>query len=133
MKTNPPAPPPQTSLRPKWLIEEWRSRQYGAFRRKHPVRKPKTKDDYLREMPAANPRGHGEEVELELAERGVCLRNGFWLREVRQREETGHQTAMLSTDYQRQMSGVAVALFARWSQENFFQARHEGRLSNCLI
>jgi hypothetical protein len=64
---------------------------------------------------------HGEEVELELAERGVCLRNGFWLREVRQREETGHQTAMLSTDYQRQMSGVAVALFARWSQENFFQ------------
>jgi hypothetical protein len=64
---------------------------------------------------------HGEEVELELAERGVCLRNGFWVREVRQREETGHQTAMLSTDYQREMSGVAVALFARWSQENFFQ------------
>jgi hypothetical protein len=64
---------------------------------------------------------NGEEVELDLAERGVCLRNGFWVREVRQREETGHQTAMLSTDYQRDMSGVAVALFARWSQENFFQ------------
>ena len=64
---------------------------------------------------------NGEEVELDLAERGVCLRNGFWVREVRQREETGHQTAMLSTDYQREMSGVAVALFARWSQENFFQ------------
>jgi len=64
---------------------------------------------------------NGEEVELDLAERGVRLRNGFWVREVRQREETGHQTAMLSTDYQREMSGVAVALFARWSQENFFQ------------
>jgi hypothetical protein len=64
---------------------------------------------------------NGEEVELELAERGVCLRNGLWVREVRQREETGHQTAMLSTDYQRPLSGVAVGLFARWSQENFFQ------------
>jgi hypothetical protein len=64
---------------------------------------------------------NGEEVELELAERGVRLSNGFWVREVRQREENGHQTAMLSTDYQRQMSGVAVGLFARWSQENFFQ------------
>jgi hypothetical protein len=64
---------------------------------------------------------NGEEVELALAERGVCLSNGFWVREVRHRDETGHQTAMISTDYLRPMTGVAVALFARWSQENFFQ------------
>ena len=64
---------------------------------------------------------NGEEVELELAERGVRLSNGFWVREVRQREENGHQTAMLSTDYRRALGGVAVSLFARWSQENFFQ------------
>jgi hypothetical protein len=64
---------------------------------------------------------NGEEAELALAQRGVCLSNGFWLREVRHRDETGHQTAMLSTDYRREMSGTAVALFARWCQENFFQ------------
>ena len=71
---------------------------------------------------------NGEVVELELAERGVCLNNGFWVREVRQREATGQQTAMLSTDYLREMSGVAVGLFARWCQENFFQymGRHYG-------
>ncbi|HEY5909244.1 MAG TPA: hypothetical protein VJA21_01425 [Verrucomicrobiae bacterium] len=70
----------------------------------------------------------GEEVELALAERGTRLSNGFWVREVRQREETGHQTAMLSTDYLRDLGGVAVALFARWCQENFFQymGRHYG-------
>lgn len=70
----------------------------------------------------------GEEVELALAERGTQLSNGFWVREVRQRDETGHQTAMLSTDYLRQLDGVAVALFARWCQENFFQymGRHYG-------
>jgi hypothetical protein len=71
---------------------------------------------------------HGEEVELFLAERGVRLRNGFWVREVRQREASGHQVAMLSTDFRRALGGVAVALFARWCQENFFQymGRHYG-------
>lgn len=71
---------------------------------------------------------NGEEVELPLAERGVCLSNGFWVRELRHRDETGHQTSMLSTDYQRELSSTAVALFARWCQENFFQymAQHYG-------
>lgn len=70
----------------------------------------------------------GEQVELSLAERGVRLSNGFWVREVRQREASGHQVSMLSSDYQRELSGVAVALFARWCQENFFQymGRHYG-------
>lgn len=71
---------------------------------------------------------NGEKVELALAERGTRLSNGFWVREVRQRDENGHQTAMLSTDYLRDLGGVAVALFARWCQENFFQymGRHYG-------
>jgi hypothetical protein len=71
---------------------------------------------------------HGEEVELALAERGVRLSNGFWVREVRQREDSGHQVAMLASDFRRDLGGVAVALFARWCQENFFQymSRHYG-------
>lgn len=70
----------------------------------------------------------GEEVELALAERGTRLSNGFWVREIRQLDERGHQTAMLATDYLRELGGVAVALFARWCQENFFQymGRHYG-------
>jgi hypothetical protein len=71
---------------------------------------------------------NGEQIELSLAERGTCLSNGFWVREVRQREDSGHQVSMLSSDYQRDLSAVAVALFARWCQENFFQymGRHYG-------
>ena len=64
---------------------------------------------------------NGEEVALALAERGVCLSNGLWVREVRQRDEKGHQTAMLATDYVSQLDRVAAALFARWCQEIFFQ------------
>ena len=64
---------------------------------------------------------NGEEVQMALAERGVCLNNGFWVREVRRRDEkTGHQTAIIATDYLRPLEVVAATMFARWSQENFF-------------
>jgi hypothetical protein len=63
----------------------------------------------------------GEVVELELAERGTKLSNGLWAREVRHREQSGHQVSVLSTDYKRALEQTAVALFARWCQENFFK------------
>lgn len=63
----------------------------------------------------------GEEVTLDLAERGVCLSNGLWLREVRHRDRHGHQTSVLSTDYLSDLDRVAAAMFARWCQENFFK------------
>jgi hypothetical protein len=63
----------------------------------------------------------GEVVALELAERGTQLSNGLWVREVRHRESSGHQVSVLSTDYQRSLEQAAVALFARWCQENFFK------------
>jgi len=63
----------------------------------------------------------GEMVKLELAERGTRLSNGLWVREVRHREPSGHQTPVLSTDYKRPLDQAAVALFARWCQENFFK------------
>jgi hypothetical protein len=63
----------------------------------------------------------GEMVKFELAERGTRLSNGLWVREVRHREPSGHQTPVLSTDYKRPLDQAAVALFARWCQENFFK------------
>jgi len=63
----------------------------------------------------------GEAVKLELAERGTRLGNGLWVREVRHRDSSGHQTAMLSTDYRRSLDQAAAAVFARWCQENFFK------------
>lgn len=65
---------------------------------------------------------NGEEVEQWLAERGVGLSNGLWVREVRRWDpQSGHQTAIVSTDYLKALEAVAVAMFARWCQENFFQ------------
>ena len=69
---------------------------------------------------------HGQKVSLQLAERGVRLSNGLWVREVRQRcEKSGHQSAILCTDYRADLTRVATAMFARWCQENFFKYMRE--------
>ena len=58
---------------------------------------------------------------MELAERGVQLSNDLWVREVRHLSEKGHQSSILCTDYRSDLTRVAVAMFARWCQENFFK------------
>ena len=58
---------------------------------------------------------------MHLAERGTRLGKQVWVREVRKLTETGHQTAVLSTDYKSSAARLAPAMFARWSQENFFR------------
>jgi hypothetical protein len=53
------------------------------------------------------------------------LSNKLWLREIRKLTESGHQTAILTTNFQAPMMTLAVSLFARWSQENFFRYMRE--------
>jgi hypothetical protein len=67
----------------------------------------------------------GETVTMQLAERGSQLSNKLWLREIRKLTESGHQTAILTTNFQAPMTTLAVSLFARWSQENFFRYMRE--------
>jgi hypothetical protein len=66
----------------------------------------------------------GQVVEMKLAERGTWLQK-LWVREVRRLTETGHQTPVISTDYQSDATRLAARMFARWSQENFFKYMRE--------
>jgi hypothetical protein len=68
---------------------------------------------------------NGEPVTLCLAERGTCLSNGLWVREIRQREDSGHQVSVLATDYRAELRPIAVRMFARWTQENFLKYMRE--------
>jgi hypothetical protein len=63
----------------------------------------------------------GEVVEMALAERGTYLSHKLWVREIRKLTESGHQTAVIATHYQMNFISIAVSMFARWSQENFFR------------
>lgn len=67
----------------------------------------------------------GEETRVKLAERGVCLSNKLWVREIRKLTESGHQTSILTTDYQTDLTRIGARMFARWSQENYFKYMRE--------
>ena len=62
----------------------------------------------------------GETVTMHLAERGVYLSKKVWVREIRKRTKSGHQTSILSTNFKADSTILAATMFARWSQENFF-------------
>ncbi len=88
----------------KYPGDDWRAEEFSAHQVKLPT---------------------DQVVEMKLAERGTCLSNKLWVREIRKLTERGHQTAILCTDYRSQAAPVAVAMFARWSQENFFKYARE--------
>jgi len=67
----------------------------------------------------------GHVVTMRLAERGTNLSGKIWVREIRRLTKSGHQTAIISTDYQRVLTNAAATMFARWSQENFFKYMRE--------
>lgn len=63
----------------------------------------------------------GEEVEMNLAEREVCLSNGLRMREVRRRRDDGSQGSIITTNPKLDLRRVEAAMGARWSQENFLK------------
>lgn len=65
---------------------------------------------------------NGEKGKMKLAERGVYFKEPkLWVREVRKLNDSGHQTALITTDYLHDTAQVAGTMFSRWSQENFFK------------
>ncbi len=80
---------------------------------------PETAFDRLA-VPVFGPAGTGE-THAALAEGAVKLRNGFEVRQIRRRLDSGRQPALITTHPHLPMARVAGALFSRWSQENFFK------------
>lgn len=62
----------------------------------------------------------GVETIMHLAEKET-INNGIVLREVRKKNTNGHQTGIVTTNKKLIIEDVAIYMFARWSQENFFR------------
>jgi microcompartment protein CcmL/EutN len=60
------------------------------------------------------------DVKMELAEREIEL-EGMKIREVRKKSEGSHQTSILTTNRKLTITWIAIYMFARWCQENFFK------------
>jgi len=65
--------------------------------------------------------GSGNVVTMNLAERGTYLSNTLWVREIRKLTDSGHQTSIVATDYQSDLTKIAAEMFSRWSQENYLK------------
>jgi hypothetical protein len=79
----------------------------------------------------------GDIVEMSLAERRVDLGSKkdekINVREIRRKTHTGHQVSIVCTDYSSDLGAAAAAMFARWSQENFFKYMQENYNINQLV
>jgi transposase len=63
----------------------------------------------------------GRKMKYLLGERMVRLAKGFRMREVRRLCDDGHQTSVMTTRRDLSMETVALRMFSRWQQENFFR------------
>jgi len=106
---------------PELFEQMWRKRIAVLTYHKFP------KDDWRSEEFAAHsvPLAAGQTVTMQLAERGSQLSNKLWLREIRKLNDSGHQTSILTTNFQAPLTTLAASLFARWTQENFFRYMRE--------
>lgn len=106
---------------PDFMVRMWKKRIACLTYRKYPG------DDW----PATEFHAHkvtlisGHVVEMKLAERGTWLGGKLWVREVRKLRKGGQQTSIISTSFTMGLMTIAAAMFARWSQENFFKYMRE--------
>ena len=63
----------------------------------------------------------GRKVKYLLAERIVRVAKGFRMREVRRLCDNGHQTSVMTTRRDLSIETVALRMFSRWQQENYFR------------
>jgi prepilin-type processing-associated H-X9-DG protein len=102
---------------PAFFVQMWEQRIACQTYHKYP-KEPWALHEFA---PCVSTLPSGETVCLRLAERGTRLSNGLWVREIRKLTDSGHQVALVSTDYHPKTAVVAVHMFARWSQENFIK------------
>jgi len=62
----------------------------------------------------------GVETEMLLCEKQIEL-DGVKMREVRRLAESRHQTSIITTNKKLSLESIAVYMFSRWCQENFFR------------
>jgi len=73
----------------------------------------------------------GRKMKYLLGERIVRMATGFRMREVRRLCDDGHQTSVMTTRFDLSTESVALRMFSRWQQENFFRyMRHEFALDH---
>jgi hypothetical protein len=103
----------------KWLWEEHRISCYTY--KKYPGKN--WGEDKFKEKEVKLP--SGEIVKMKLAEKTTFLGKKVKVKEIRKLSDSGHQTAIVTTDFTTTTEEIAANMFTRWTQENFFKYMQE--------
>ena len=105
---------------PDFFDEMWREHRIACLTyHKHPAG-PWPADWFKKQIATM---ANGEVVEMSLCEMGSLVGSGkdaVWMREIRKLTDSGHQTSIISTAFEVAHTQLAVRMFSRWCQENFF-------------
>lgn len=106
---------------PDFFEEMWREHRIGCITyHKHPG--DAWPEEWFAEHEVVSPAG--EISEMRLCEMGSLVGSGkkaVWMREVRKLTDSGHQTSVISTAHDLDLTQLSARMFSRWCQENFFR------------
>ena len=105
--------------------EGWSPKRFKKWHKAHfdviTYRKGKYRDWPQRCFKEVSVKVCGREVTYLLGERLIRVAKGFRMREVRRLCDNGHQTSVMSTRRDLSVEDVALRMFSRWQQENYFR------------
>jgi hypothetical protein len=101
---------------PGWFIKLWKEHRIAIISYRKNV-----KDKWEEKLfNSSEIQMFNNNVTVQLCEMGSLIQ-GYWFREVRKLSESGHQTSIITTNPDLMIQQIAVKMFSRWSQENFFK------------
>lgn len=101
---------------PKFFERLWENHRIAVITYRKKVQDAWAQEDFQAHQVTID----GVKTDMKLAEKQVEL-DQVKIREVRKRSTEGHQTSILTTHPSLSITKVALYMFARWSQENFFR------------
>ncbi len=104
------------SYEPKWFHHLWKKHRVAIISYRKKVK------DRWEDQLFLSTQTHilNNDVTMLLCEMGTQL-NEEWFREIRRLSDSGHQTAIMTTHPDLEIQNIAVKMFSRWTQENFFK------------
>lgn len=101
---------------PEFFSKLWNEFRVAVITYRKNVKDKWDESDFTEKIVAIN----SNEVKMKLAEKDITL-NNVEFREVRKRNESSHQTSIVTTNKKLSTAFIAKRMFDRWSQENFFK------------
>lgn len=101
---------------PKYFQELWDSHRIAVITYRKNVKDTWDQDQFTDYEVVVE----GDKVSMKLCEQEIEL-DGVKMREVRKLNDDGHQTSVITTNKKLPLMIIAIYMFARWCQENYFR------------